>query len=166
MKSRILSSERGPVPGVAHGVLKPHIVLDQLRLLSEAGNGRVSLSPHLFNLRRKTQENAQKRKQPLINKKILKKVTLWRHLGRALATFWSLLDTLGALLGGCWRLLRRPWDALVAPEAPLGRSLRKNLGAGHLLELNLGPKIHSKCTKLKPKSTKMDVKIVQNRSQK
>ena len=51
--------------------------------------------------RRKTQENTEKRRKTLKNKEILKKVTLWRHLGRALGTFWSLLGTLGPLLGGC-----------------------------------------------------------------
>tara|TARA_B100000459_G_scaffold124436_1_gene77056 strand:+ start:297 stop:467 length:171 start_codon:yes stop_codon:yes gene_type:complete len=36
---------------------------------------------------RKTQKNAKKRRKTLKNKEILKKVTLWRHLGRALGTF-------------------------------------------------------------------------------
>ena len=87
------------------------------------------------------QENAKKRRKTLKNKEILKKVTLWRHLGRALGTFWSLLGTLGALLAGCWRLLRRPWDALGASWAPLGHLLEKKIQKTPFFEPNLEAKI-------------------------
>ena len=100
------------------------------------------------------QENAKKRGKTLKNKEILKKVTLWRHLGRALGTFWSLLGTLGALLGGCWRLLRRPWDALGASWAPLGRLLAATWKKGcwnQFFGVQLGGQNPSK---LAPKSKK------------
>ena len=52
---------------------------------------------------RKTQENAEKRRKTSQNKEILKKVTLWRHLGRALGTFgrsWALLGPSSEAVGG------------------------------------------------------------------
>ena len=71
----------------------------------------------------------KKHRKTLKNKEILKKVTLWRHLGRALGTFWSLLGTLGALLGGLLEALETPlghsWSLLGASWTPLGRNLEK-----------------------------------------
>ena len=58
---------------------------------------------------RKTEENADKLENAPKNEEILTKASLWRHLGRQLGTFWSLLGALWVLLGALGALLERSW---------------------------------------------------------
>ena len=71
----------------------------------------------------KTQENVEKCRNVRKNEEILKKAPLWRHLGRPLGTFWSLLGALGVLSGALGALLGRSWRLLGASWASLGRLL-------------------------------------------
>ena len=60
--------------------------------------------------------------------------SIWERFGTVWGLLWALLGSLGALLGALGALLG-------ASQTPLGRNLRKILGAIHLLGPNLDPKI-------------------------
>ena len=102
--------------------------------------------------RKKTQKNAKKHRKTSKNienhKKRQKYITKCPSDG-TVGVPWARFGRSWTLLGRSWTLLGRPWGALgtllgllEASWTPLGRVLRKSLGATYLLEPNLGPKIH------------------------